>query len=59
MSSKKPTSVWKASPHTIAKIAILEDYLKKWFSVMGQTVRKPLVYIDGFAGPGHYTTTPP
>jgi three-Cys-motif partner protein len=22
---------------------------------MGQTVRKPLVYIDGFAGPGHYT----
>lgn len=58
MPPKKHPTVWKAKPHTIAKIAILEDYLKKWFPVMGQTVRKPLVYIDGFAGPGRYTNHP-
>jgi len=55
---RKHPTIWKARPHTIAKIAILEDYLKKWFAVMGQTVRKPLVYIDGFAGPGRYTNHP-
>jgi len=53
--SKLPT-VWKAEPHTIAKVEILREYLIRWFQIMGMA--KPgrdILYIDGFAGPGHYT----
>jgi len=58
MSSKKLTTIWKAEPHTIAKIALLSTYLKAWFSILGT---KPpqrnaaILYVDGFAGPGEYT----
>jgi three-Cys-motif partner protein len=50
--------MWPAEPHTLAKIAILQAYLLAWFSIMGRTMRKlPLLYIDGFAGPGEYTNS--
>lgn len=51
--------VWKADPHTIAKIKILEAYLMAWFQILGRTrAGQELVYIDGFAGPGEYTNSP-
>lgn len=53
--SKKQDTVWNAQPHTLAKVAILQSYLQKWFSILGSTfIRKNLWYIDGFAGPGEY-----
>ena len=52
-------TIWPAEPHTLAKIAILRDYLVAWFSIMGRSKCKPLLYIDGFAGPGEYTNGPP
>ena len=55
MSAKQGT-VWKAEPHTIAKIEMLRSYLFPWFAMLGRTfVGQPLWYIDGFAGPGEYT----
>ncbi len=59
MPPKKQDTVWPAKPHTIAKIAILEGYLKAWFPMLGRRARGvDLLYIDGFAGPGRYTNHP-
>jgi len=56
MPSEKFDTTWKAEPHTIAKITILEAYLLTWFQIMGRSMSKQdIVYIDGFAGPGEYT----
>ena len=52
---KRLPLVWNADPHTIAKIAILKGYLKAWFRILG--ARRPkevMLFVDGFAGPGHY-----
>lgn len=54
-------TVWTADPHTIAKIKLLSAYLGAWYSILGiRPVRKgrPLLYIDGFAGPGEYLNHP-
>lgn len=56
MPSFKPTDLWKAEPHTLAKIEIVRRYLYLWFYILG-TKNKRLVYIDGFAGPGLYTNS--
>jgi three-Cys-motif partner protein len=53
MSNKLPT-IWDADAHTIAKIAILKNYLNAWFPIVGSRYSGPIVYVDGFAGPGHY-----
>src|SRR5581483_4700754 len=56
MPSFKPTTLWEAKPHTLAKIEIVRRYLYLWFSILGaHSANKRLVYIDGFAGPGRYT----
>jgi three-Cys-motif partner protein len=56
MPPKKHPTIWEAAPHTIAKIDILKGYLQAWFAIMGRFARRqPLLYIDGFAGPGEYT----
>jgi three-Cys-motif partner protein len=56
MSSKRPDTVWKAEPHTIAKINLLRAYLKAWLSILGISRRgEQILYVDGFAGPGEYT----
>lgn len=58
MASFKPTELWEASPHTLAKLEIIGRYLDVWFMILGSNPRnRRLVYIDGFAGPGHYTNT--
>ncbi len=58
MPSFKPTELWEASPHTLAKLEIVGRYLDAWFLILGSNpVNRRLVYIDGFAGPGRYTNT--
>lgn len=59
MSDELPT-IWDAEPHTTAKHAILEGYLKAWMAILARQtaklgLKKPILYIDGFAGPGIYT----
>jgi three-Cys-motif partner protein len=56
MPSFKPTQLWEAPPHTLAKLEIIGRYLYLWFAIVGSNSRR-LVYIDGFAGPGRYTNT--
>lgn len=59
MAAKKNQGLWRAEPHTLAKIEILRTYLNAWFSIFGRIMRKQdLLYIDGFAGPGEYTNSP-
>lgn len=58
MPSFKPTKLWEASPHTLAKLEIVGRYLDVWFMILGSNPKnRRLVYIDGFAGPGRYTNT--
>lgn len=55
MASIKDT-VWPATAHTLAKIEILKNYLNAWFRILGTTKKdQSLLFIDGFAGPGHYS----
>jgi three-Cys-motif partner protein len=56
MPSFKPTGLWNAEPHTLAKVEIVRRYLFLWFSILG-TKNNRLVYIDGFAGPGRYANS--
>lgn len=59
MSAKIKSVLWKAPPHTLAKISILQAYLSRWFEILGRSKsRQNLWYIDGFAGPGEYTNSP-
>ena len=53
--SKKIPTIWSAQPHTLAKIEILKGYLDAWVPILGSKFRQPLIYVDGFAGPGRYT----
>jgi three-Cys-motif partner protein len=58
MASFKPTELWEAAPHTLAKLEIIGRYLDVWFMILGSNPEnRQLVYIDGFAGPGRYTNT--
>lgn len=52
--SKKIPTIWLAEPHTLAKIEILKGYLDAWVPILGSKFRQPLIYVDGFAGPGCY-----
>lgn len=57
--SKIQETVWPAKQHTIAKIAILKAYLDAWFPILGHSKPgQPILYVDGFAGPGEYTNHP-
>ncbi len=58
MSSKKEETLWIADPHTIAKVDILENYLSRYFQIIGSFNNKSIVYVDGFAGPGRYKNHP-
>jgi three-Cys-motif partner protein len=46
---------WEMKPHTKAKHIVLENYLKAWFPIMSFTFER-IIYIDGFAGPGKYSS---
>ncbi|GAA3733400.1 three-Cys-motif partner protein TcmP [Salinactinospora qingdaonensis] len=48
-------AVWKLSPHTEAKHAMLRSYLETWLAKLAGTRGiPPLTYAEGFAGPGVY-----
>jgi len=55
--SEKLDTIWPAPAHTLAKHAVLREYLNAWFPILstGSSYNnsEPL-YIDGFAGPGEY-----
>lgn len=54
--ANKQDTVWEAKPHTIAKIAILRDYLYAYLKILGTSrPGETILYIDGFAGPGEYS----
>lgn len=46
--------LWPIGEHTPGKHLVLEEYLKAWFPILGQTERR-IVFIDGFCGPGEYS----
>ena len=46
-------TVWQLEPHTAAKHALLKNYLGAWFPILA-SARGRVVFLDGFAGPGHY-----
>lgn len=52
--SKRTPTIWPADAHTLAKIEILRGYLDAWVPILGKAIPKPLIYVDGFAGPGRY-----
>lgn len=69
MGDNLPT-VWDASPHTIAKHAILREYLAAWFPILSRqsakvqsthpaNTKNEILFIDAFAGPGEYANGEP
>lgn len=49
------STLWAAEEHTLAKHRILRAYLDAWIPILGRQVGR-LVLVDGFAGPGRYST---
>ena len=49
------TTLWVADEHTVAKHRILRKYLDAWIPIMASQSGR-LILIDGFAGPGRYST---
>lgn len=58
-------TIWNAEPHTIAKHAILKKYLDAWFPILssqanqlqekyGNSLKREILFVDAFAGPGKY-----
>src|SRR5690242_20600084 len=53
MPSAIRTTIWEIEPHTLAKHAILREYLGAWFPIISKFNQR-VVYLDGFCGPGEY-----
>jgi three-Cys-motif partner protein len=48
-------TIWELEPHTAAKHDLLRRYLGAWFPIMASSgIRRRLIFLDGFAGPGVY-----
>jgi len=61
MSDDSLPTLWEAEPHTLAKLGILEGYLKAWMPILSRHVANQprggrILYVDAFAGPGEYET---
>lgn len=50
------TTRWPLEPHSGAKHAILRRYLDAWIPILSLGKFPSIAYIDGFAGPGRYST---
>ena len=46
-------TLWPRDDHTEGKHLVLEEYLKAWFPILGQSNGR-ILFVDGFAGPGEY-----
>ena len=53
--SKPLGTTWSLDPHTARKHEILRRYFEAWLPIMARWNGR-VVYIDGFAGPGEYST---
>jgi three-Cys-motif partner protein len=53
--SKPLGTTWNLEPHTARKHEILRRYFEAWLPIMASWNGR-VVYIDGFAGPGKYST---
>ena len=49
------STTWPLSPHTEGKHIVLRAYLDAWLPKLGR-YNKRVAFIDGFAGPGEYST---
>ncbi len=61
MSDDTLPTIWEADPHTLAKLRILEAYLKAWMPILSRLAKSKrglerVVYIDAFSGPGRYSS---
>jgi three-Cys-motif partner protein len=56
--SKETKVLWPMRRHTQAKHVILRKYLDAWLPILGagRSAAEHVVVIDGFAGPGRYST---
>ncbi len=61
--AKPNDALWPMEPHTRSKHLVLRRYLDAWLPIMSRSVRYHsaagkgrLVLVDGFAGPGRYST---
>lgn len=50
------TTRWPLEPHSRAKHGILRYYLGAWIPILSLGKFPHIAYIDGFAGPGRYST---
>ncbi len=48
--------LWPCKPRTKAKLEIVSGYLAAWFSILAAKGFQHAIYIDGFCGPGKYST---
>jgi three-Cys-motif partner protein len=61
MPDELPTT-WPADAHTLTKHQILKNYFEAWAPILAHAkgVASPeLLFVDGFAGPGQYSTGEP
>jgi three-Cys-motif partner protein len=55
MPSFQPAELWRAQPHTLAKIELVGRYIERWVAIVARGFPgKSMLIIDGFAGPGVY-----
>jgi three-Cys-motif partner protein len=57
MSGDSLPVVWSAEAHTLAKHKILREYLQAWIPILSNQMKgaRPVLFVDGFAGPGIYS----
>src|SRR5688500_7967617 len=61
MSDELPT-LWPADAHTLTKHRILKNYFEAWAPILSNArgiQGSELLFVDGFAGPGQYSTGEP
>ena len=56
MTSGPETTLWPAPPHTIAKQRLYKRYIQAWLPILALGGFRRLLIVDGFAGPGRYST---
>lgn len=48
--------IWPCRARTRAKLEILRHYLGAWFGILASKGFRHVYYVDGFCGPGEYST---
>lgn len=53
---RQDNHLWPCLPRTKAKLEILTTYLGAWFGILATNGFRHVFYIDGFCGPGQYSS---